>query len=106
MTKYQVNKKKKARLLGTSSLACHFTKKEVKGLLKGYLPEGYNCHHILPKCDGGTDDINNLSIMEIEKHNNLHKYLSRIKELGGSFGEVDRPFLTQKVIDHGGVVLN
>lgn len=46
----------------------------------GKIPEGYEIHHIKPKFDGGTDDLENLMLVTKEEHSEIH--LQRYEEFG------------------------
>ena len=46
---------------------------------KGRILDGYKeCHHILPRCMGGTDDISNLVNLTPEEHYVAHQLLVKI----------------------------
>jgi hypothetical protein len=46
----------------------------------GKIPKGYEIHHIIPKHDGGTDDVYNLMCVTKKHHKQLH--LNRYKKYG------------------------
>ena len=38
----------------------------------GPIPKGYHIHHIIPRSEGGTDDIENLQLVTPEEHYDIH----------------------------------
>jgi hypothetical protein len=53
-----------------------FTSQNIRSLARGYVPRGYQVHHILPLDDGGTNDFSNLVLIRAHpEHEAVHQYL-------------------------------
>lgn len=54
----------------------YFSKKIIKEAKKsGKLPKGYQVHHIIPIKLGGSNELNNLCIVDAETHTMLHRFI-------------------------------
>ena len=58
--------------------------KEVLYEVHGYDPreQTKNVHHIVFKSEGGTDEFQNLALLDIETHSFIHQLIDRIERHG------------------------
>jgi len=61
--------------------------KKRKNLLYKYkVPNGYELHHIIPHCIGGTDSPENLAFVKISDHKRIsgkdRKIINKLKKMG------------------------
>ena len=53
--------------------AAGITLKQIQGMKRGYTPNGFNTHHMVPLHGGGTNDFSNLVLIRrVPYHDNLH----------------------------------
>lgn len=98
MKQYTKNKRLLIKLLGTVRLPSGLNKNERRRQLKkGVLPRRYNCHHCLPRSQGGSDKLENLSIIEVPKHDKLHRDLEKT--------DIARPGLKTFAREHGAMTV-
>jgi hypothetical protein len=48
-----------------------------KGLARTHT-KGYERHHVVPRCMGGTDDADNITVLSVREHFVAHKLLSKL----------------------------
>ena len=106
MSSYKRNKKLLIKLLGSVSLPPEFNDKERKMQLKGFLPKNFNVHHIIPKCMNGKDDIENLSIIQVDYHEMLHDGLTHILKAQAKLTKEDMSFMECYAKKYGAYTLN
>jgi hypothetical protein len=64
----------------------NITDEQIKQMKEGVCPNGYNVHHILPLHGGGQNKFENLCLMPIKEHDELHDKIidPQIKGMDGT----------------------
>ena len=103
---YAKNRKLLIKLLGGVGLPPQFTEAQRTIQLEGVLPETHNVHHILDKKSNGSNGVENLSVMPVEGHKELTKYLSHVHEYQKKFVKEDRPYLKALAVNYGAYTMD
>lgn len=54
---------------------CGLSRQELEEAKKGFVPKGYDVHHIIPLSLGGTNHISNLVLIPRKLHEKIHQYM-------------------------------
>jgi hypothetical protein len=85
----QCNQKSRTRINGTNETGRNTLSKRINKLKKSFTSECFSCkwnkcacdiHHIVEKSNGGSDDLNNLTILCPNCHRLVHKGLLKCTE--------------------------